>query len=198
MSSANVRSLAALHDARLALLRFGEQAQGAMEAWRQDVQRSLQWLEHEAPVYWKDQQAKAFNGVAAARAALETCRARTVAGHRPQCIDEQVALRKAQQRLQVTQEKLTVVRKWAVTMAQEADDFRARSLPFGEVLGADLPRMLALIDRMAAILADYAGLDSPETAHETQNAATSDAGANPLPEDSSDPETSEGDNGTSH
>src|SRR4051812_19107517 len=112
--SANVRSLDVIRDFKAALVRFEEEACIAMAALRQEIVRALDWLEHDRPIYWKEQVRRSFDAVAKARTDLDACRRRTVADHRPACIEEQLALRKAQERLKTAEEKVELVRRWAI------------------------------------------------------------------------------------
>ncbi|MFT2588664.1 hypothetical protein, partial [Escherichia coli] len=74
------------------------------------------------PNYWREQERKAYDLVASTRVALETCRLRTVAGHRSECIDEKKAYERAKLRMEFVREKQALVRKWLVEAAREANE----------------------------------------------------------------------------
>jgi len=143
-----VRFAAALRtfddDARRALVSIDEQAMGA-----------LQWLEHEAPVYWRQEIRRCFDNVSRTRAALETCRSRSVAGNRPACLEEMEAYRAAQRKLRLAEEKIDIVRQWAQRVRQEIDDYRGRVMNLRRRLEDDVPRTVALLERTVSTLDSY-------------------------------------------
>jgi hypothetical protein len=160
--SANVRSLSAIQDARAALVRFQEDAGQALDSLRQVLNQAQDWLEHDRPLYWREQVRQSYDEVAQTRTDLEACKRRTVADHRPSCIEEQKAYRKAQERLRNAQEKVDRVRHWAIQVRQESDEFSGRTGQLRRCLEDDLPRMQALLDRMLASLESYAGISGGE------------------------------------
>ena len=167
-------------------MRFEEDASIAMAALRQEIIRALDWLENDRPIYWKEQVRRGFDAVAQARTNLEACRRRTVADHRPACSEEQLALRNAQQRLQTAQEKVDLVRRWAITVRQEADEFRGRTGQFEHCLEGDLPRMQALLGRMIEAIAAYADVSAPSDDPAGENSPNSEnlhISPNPPPDE---------------
>ena len=157
--SAHVTSIEAILNFAGALRRFEDDASRALLTIDQQVGRAQQWLEYEAPVYWREQIRRCFDDISRARSALETCRMRKVAGHRPSCIEEEKALRAAKQRLQVAEEKAELVRRWAGRLRHEVDEYRGRIGSFRRCLESDVPRTLALLERTVAALEAY--LDRP-------------------------------------
>src|SRR5215831_18151435 len=99
MNSARVTSIDAVVAFRAALRTFQDQATQALLSLDEQAQGALQWLEHDAPAYWRGQIRRCYDEVARTRTALETCRMRAVGDHRPACLEEQEAYRSAQRRL---------------------------------------------------------------------------------------------------
>ena len=81
--SANVRSLDALRNLRVALLRFESEARRSSSALIVEAQRVLQWLQLEQPQYWKRQVEVAYQQLAEARASLMKCRMRRTGDFKP-------------------------------------------------------------------------------------------------------------------
>jgi hypothetical protein len=158
MAGARVSSIDALVEFRASLATFLERAQAAVGSLRQEAQRTLLWLEQEQPRYWSEEVRRSFDRVAAARTAYETCRLRTVAGHRPACIEEQQALRKAQRRLAYCQEQQDVVRRWSQKARDQADEFFGKIGPLERTLDRDLPSMIAAMERMVGSIEAYAAV----------------------------------------
>jgi len=183
--SAHVTSLDAMRDFRAALIGFREETISSLDAMRQEVHKAIDWLEHDRGVYWRERVRKGFDDISAARIALENCRRRGVAGHKPSCIEEQAALKKAKDRLATAQEKVELVRRWSQKVREEADEFRARVGQLSRCIENDLPQAVALLERMLAALEEYADLRTGEEAAPVEPAAVSPfppLSSSPLPE----------------
>lgn len=159
---AHVRDLDALRDFRAALIRFSEEVVGALQSMQMELQRGFEWIEHDRPAYWTAQTRRAFDRLAAARTALTVCRTRTVAGNKPACIEEKIAVEQAQARLRLCQEKVPEVKRWIVRLHHDADEFRGRMAGLRRLLDFELPQALAQLDRQIAALEAYAELPPPE------------------------------------
>ena len=153
--SANVHSVNAIKDVRAALSRFQERATNAMGDLRQKIDRTVSWLELDRPNYWREQERRAFDLLASTRVALDTCRLRTVAGRRSDCIEEKQAFAKAKLRMEYVREKQELVRKWLVQSGKEANEYRARTSNFQRTLETDLPLMIAQLGRMIDAIEGY-------------------------------------------
>ena len=153
--SANVHSVNAIKDVRSALIRFQERATNAMGDLRQKIDRTVSWLELDRPNYWREQERRAFDLLASTRVALDTCRLRTVAGRRSDCIEEKQAFAKAKLRMEFVREKQELVRKWLVQSGKEAHEYRARTSNFQRTLETDLPLMIAQLGRMIDAIEGY-------------------------------------------
>ena len=156
--NANVQSLNALRDVRLALILFQERAISAMGSLRTKIDRTRAWLEQDRPLYWRDQERRAYDGVASARVAYETCRLKTVGGRHSECIEEKVALQRAKGRLEFCQQKVDIVRRVTVEVGQQSDDYRGRSGPLQRLLDEDIPKVLAMLSRMIDAIEEYAAV----------------------------------------
>lgn len=152
---ANVTSIEALHTLRVALIRFAEEATGVVDGWRQEVLRTLEWVDIDRPGYWKEQVRRSFDSVAQARSQLEIARRRAFDGQGPSCIEEKVALQNAQRRLQFSQDQIHVVRNWAIKLQQESDDYRSLIGHLESFIKSDLPRAIARLERMLEALDRY-------------------------------------------
>ena len=154
-NSAQVTSVDAVVSFRGALCTFQEQAAHALMALDEQGLKALQWLETEAPAYWRGQVRRWYDEVAKARAALETCHMRKVGDHRPACLEEQEALRHAQRKLREAEDKIESVKRWAQKVREELDEYRGRVMRFRESVSGGVPRSLALLDRTVASLDSY-------------------------------------------
>lgn len=158
---ANVLSIPALRELRVAIIKFQQEAQGGLESAQMDLHKLVAWIEQDRPAYWQGQTRRAFDQVAATRAALASCQMRTVGGHRPACIEEKQAHAKAKRRLEECHEKLKRVQQWAVKLQREVDEFRARIATARRLIENGLPVTLATLDRQIEALEAYAEVTAP-------------------------------------
>jgi hypothetical protein len=194
-SEANVQSLDALRDVRLALMAFSERTASALGALRSKIDRTVAWLEQDRPMYWREQERRAYDLVAGARIAYETCRLRTVGGRHAECIEEKVALRRAKERLEHCRHKIDVVRHWTIEASRQADEYRGRSGPLQRALDEEVPNVIAMLSRMIEAIEAYAsvgvtmsGADSVSLGpidgeSESEATAPTTPAANPTPPD---------------
>lgn len=174
--SAKVTSISAIREFRAAVIEFQDEADQALGAVRQQILKALQWFEHDRPQFWKLQVRRGFEQVAEARSRLMTCQMKEVAGHRPTCYEEKEALRLAQRRLRIAQEKVELTSRSANALRHEIDELKGRLAPLEGFLAGEIPRMLALLERVSKILEDYAGVvtEPPDAADSVQGADHSD------------------------
>lgn len=181
MHGANVHTVDAIKDVRAALIKFQERATTAMGELRQKIDRTLAWLELDRPNYWKDQERRAYDLVASTRVALETCRLRTVAGRRSECIEEKKEFERAKHRMEVVREKQRIVQKWMVQSGREANEYRARTSTFQRSLENDVPLMIAQLGRMIEAIEGYSETTSARTDSTPAVASTVRDDESPLP-----------------
>lgn len=162
VGSANIKDIQALRELRSALLRFAEEVKSTLEQLDLEVQREMRWLEHEQPRYWSLQLRMAYERISEARSALSTAEMRTVAGHKPECIDEKKALRKWKQRLEHVEEKTRITRSWSLKAQREVDDFYSRIGQLRLYVETQLPGVQAWLERMSASLERYAEMGQEE------------------------------------
>jgi hypothetical protein len=102
---------------------------------------------------------------------------RTVAGRRPSCIEEKVALDKAKRRLQFCQEQIDRVKKWGVKLRHEIDEFRGRLAGLQKCLDSEVPEMADMLARSLAALTAYAEGNAADERRATQGESRVDDSA---------------------
>ena len=157
--SAKVTSVEAVSRFHAAVRVFQDEAENGLLALDQQVAKVLARYDYDLPHYWKEQVRRSFDEVDRARAAYETCRMRTVAGHRPSCHEEKEALALAKRRLEFSQQQVEVVGRWAVKLHRQIDEFRAQTGRFRQYLEGDVEKTAALLQRTLSSLETY--LDQP-------------------------------------
>ncbi len=154
---AKVSSVEAVAKFYSAVRVFQDEADGALLALDQQLAKILAWYDYDVPHYWKEQVRRSFDEVARARAAYDTCRMRTVAGHRPSCYEEKEALAAAKRRLEYAQEKVEVAARWAGRLHKVIDEFRAQSGRFRQYVEVDMEKTASLLGRTVSSLESYLG-----------------------------------------
>lgn len=166
--SARVMSLDAIVRFRGALGTFDDEASQILVAIDRQGQRVLQWLENEAPAYWRLQVLRCHEQISRARSALDTAMMRKTKDYTPSCIEEKDALRRARARLQEAEDKTETVRRWARLVREELEEYRGRIHSLRDCVENDVPLAIALLDRTLRALESY--LDRPVSESESQAA----------------------------
>jgi hypothetical protein len=151
--SAQVHSLDLLRRLHDVLARFGVTAQESLcmaESEIRHVHDALtDWLR-----YWRQQTEKRHEDVARARAALSHARAANKGQHAG-CEEEELTLRKAQERLRQAEEKVVTVRRWQRELPDHVKDYEGRARGLSGFLDGDLRRALVLLQNKVATLEAY-------------------------------------------
>ncbi len=173
MSFAHVDSVDALKHFRSALWKFVESANQALGEADSDLQRTLNWLEHDARTYWQGQIKKRTQALSLAK---ESLRAKTSVtrrdGTKPSAVEEQKAVSLAQGRLQNALEKLEKVKRYTKVFQHEALVYRGTIQRFVNLVQVDIPDAVAHLDALVDSLGQY-------TAPEEVRSAVTLAGSEP-------------------
>jgi len=166
--SANVRSLEAIRQFRVAVLAFAEEATAAVEMLRQQSHRALEWIDHDRPSFWRSETRRCFDDVAAARSHLAKRQQISVGGRRPACIEEKNVLQRSKRRLDAAVAMNTTVRQWSVKIHRAADVYATRIARLDRIVAHDVPQLVALLERIITTLEAYA-TSAPVAVAATQN-----------------------------
>src|SRR4029078_11305791 len=112
MTTANVTSIDAPRQFRASLVRFMAEVEAALVTLDLEAHRPLEWVEADRPRYWRQEERKASEAVGEARVALERCQVRLGGEDARYCYEERKALEKAKRRLQLSEEKVQLLRRW--------------------------------------------------------------------------------------
>ena len=176
--SARVGSIEALAAFRAALIRFAEECQDGATSLRLESRRGAEWVEVEQSRYWPQQAREANDAVHSARVNLERCELAVRPEDRRSCYEEKKALEAARRRVRLCEEKVRTVRKWAQIMNQEAREFHGEIARLEHYLESDLPRAIAMLERMITALEKYATSTAPPPTS-SSSSPTSAVDANP-------------------
>lgn len=158
---ANVRSLDAIKHLRPSVIRIEGDLSQALAALRTELNRTLQWIDHDCPEFWQRQVRESFDRVAQARTELMRKEMITVAGHKADCIEEKKSLQRAKQRLELSQEKIKACRQWSVKVHRVADEFSSKIGRTEQSLAHRIPHLLGLLERIILSLEAYTMTNRP-------------------------------------
>lgn len=181
--SARIQTIDAVTMLAAALRRFGEEAGIAIIDLDLEVNRALDWIQHERRDYWDTQVRRAWERIDEARADLDRCLRMAVADQRPSCYEERKALDRAKRRLRTAEEKVETVRRWTHTSDRETLHYRVSAGQLSGWLQAELPQALAVLERMQAALEAYLSGAAPAAASPTAeySAPAEEASGEPAP-----------------
>jgi hypothetical protein len=169
--SAQVNEIAALEEFRGALTTFAEEAGEALSAAEMEVRRAFDWLD-EQKKNWVQAVRDSEDDVVSAKADLERRKLARLFDREPDCTEQEKALRLARQRLEEAKDKVDVCRRWQPVLRREVEEYEGRARRLGGFLEGELPRGVALLERLIAALESYAGLSSLPAPPPTQEKAT--------------------------
>jgi len=158
---ANVRSLDSIEAVRAALVAFRDELEQALVAIDIEMRRMLDWLEHDRPRFWRTQVRNAADGVTEARAALHRHLMYPIAGERPSCQEERAALRRAEARRDYCEGKAERLRHWIREVQHEMFEYQGRIGQLNDLVQSDVPRAIAILDKLLARLHEYQAIHSP-------------------------------------
>ena len=148
--SARVNSLDALKALHAALARYGPEALEALGAAEMEIRRVLDYL-HQQLKHWQRQVERRHEEVYRARADLAHARA-IRQGERSGYVEQELALRKAQDRLREAEEKVAVVKRWLVHLPQAVNEYEGPARRLAGLLDADLKQASLDLRREALAL----------------------------------------------
>jgi type II secretory pathway component PulJ len=181
MGRAKITSIDAPQAMTTTLQRFQHEAATALEELSQEIQRAVQWIQHDCKQYWNEQLRIRQQEVTEARVNLERHQMMTVGDYRPSCYDEKKALELAKRRLALARERIESVRHWSYAISHAVHEYKGGVGPLARWLETDLPRALAALEQMSTALESYVAIEP----------ATADAGGSELASASRNPEDEE-------
>lgn len=157
MPQANVKATDAILAVKAAVLNFSKQTTDGLAEIDAEVRRTIDWLEHDRPAYWRERVRRAQDEVTQAKVELQRCLTfQASESHRPSCTEQKAALLKAQQRLRYCQEKQERVKHWRREAAHEMHEFQGRLTALATAADQDAPQAAALLDRVLRAVDAYA------------------------------------------
>jgi hypothetical protein len=158
-NSANVHSSEAIEAIRAGLLSFVEQVSDSIITMDLEMRRVLEWVEHNRPLHWKNQNRLATERLNEAQAALHKCLMypKTL-NERPTCYEERQAVKMAQMRVDYCQRKADRVRHWKRVLPHEVLEYKGRISKLKRLVEIELPTAVGVLERILRRLEEYSAV----------------------------------------
>jgi hypothetical protein len=175
-ASAQVHSIDLLKRFHAVLTRFGVDAQTALGSAGMELIRVENTIV-ERLKYWQQQAIKRQEEVAQARSALSHARA-LAESRRTGCVEQELALRKAQERLREAEGKVVTTKRWLRDLPECVKEYEGPARSLSGFLEADLRQALVLLENKIATLEAYLAIAA---SHDTARPTTQPASIAPTP-----------------
>jgi hypothetical protein len=197
-TGAKVHSIEAIKEFRASLINFVDEARNALGAVDMQINRAVQWLGQDQPLYWKAELKRRQQDMADARSNLHRKRLAARPGDPAKDTEEKEILRVAQRRVEEAEKKLETIKKWIPALQHAISEYQGRARPFGDSLGGEVQRSIELLAKMTTALDAYIAMappsmpsrESPSGASTTDATAASTAPAGSVARPEPEPEPS--------
>jgi len=187
MARASITDTQELLRFRAKLVKFADELRVALSDADGEVQRTLAWLEGEAPNHWQRQIRKLHEQAQQTKAVIRDKKlSKTPSGAAPSTAIEEKQLRLIVQKHEEAQQKLANCKRWRHLLDKEVLAYRGTARRAPGVVETTIPAATAELDRAASALDQYAALAAPQTPG--PNDAPSEAGSVARPRDAIGPE----------
>ena len=160
-NQADVRSVELIREFRVALALFAEDALGALGTVNMEAKRTIQWVQHDRRAYWSNEIKRRQEQVALAKAEVFRKKLAKTDDYTPAMSEQKEKLRNAEARLQDAESRVVLVKKWERELQQALFEYRGASQRMSSLVGGDVPRALAVLERMIAALESYLNVSTP-------------------------------------
>lgn len=169
--AANVRSLEALREFRVALIKFIDKAKRAISTSDSEVMRTQLWLQSEQPTHWTREIRKGEERLNQAKS--ELFRATLSQPDNPRGPTDQVRLvRKRKEEIEHSIQQLEKTKRWSRTFERNTNDYRGSMSPLSSALDGTAHKAVVLIERSIATLESYLASTAPTSEKSLESTET--------------------------
>lgn len=166
---ARIYDVESLRDFRPALIAFREQVAAALSSAEADAGRVLGRLQTEQLPYWKREIRRREDELHRTKSEMSMKKVMRD-GEGRATVDDRKAVERAKRSLEEAQEKYRITRSWIQRLDKEVMRFVGRIKPLKSAVAADVPRMVAELDRLAEALDAYLAMEPPAESSARQTA----------------------------
>lgn len=173
--AARLTDIRALEEVRAAFVKFRDETNRALMEVDIEAQRAVNWVRNEQAAYWKQQERKRHELLEHAKAELRRAQFPTTDGKIPSAIEQKKAVAKAEAAVEEAREKIENVRKWSRLLERELAEYTGLAQPLAGAIDSDIPRAIALLDRMTGSVESYLAV-APVAGDDEEGRAADEAG----------------------
>ncbi|MCA1695290.1 MAG: hypothetical protein LC749_11460, partial [Actinobacteria bacterium] len=140
---ADVRSVEAIKEFRVALALFADDALGALGGVGMEARRMVQWVQHDRRAYWQEQIKRRREQVAMARSEVFRRKLAKTDDYTPALSEQKELLRKAEASLQDAVFRAGLVKKWESALQQAVLEYQGATRRISTLASGDVPRATA-------------------------------------------------------
>ncbi len=170
--SANILSVQALKDFKVAMANFAEEARSSLGGVDMELRRTRDWLERDQLGYWQAQIKRRSEILQQARADLHKRQLSQQGSDAVSDSDQKEAVREAQKRLRKAEEMVALVKRLIPQLHHAIDEYHSHSQPLGDHISGGFEKSMAGLEKMIMAVESYLALRAP-TAPVFETAAAS-------------------------
>lgn len=144
-----------LKEFRNKMVIFEHTCRNALMGCDTQVRKTVDWLNGEQLIYWKTQLRKRDEAWVIARRDLEQAKMNSALTTKSSFVDEMKAVEKARRRKDEAEQKVDVVRRWAILLEQKIQKMQGPCRILSAHLDSIVPKALSRLDRMVTGLEGY-------------------------------------------
>jgi len=175
-NTARVDSIDTLKVFRVALIKFGEEANAALASADAEMQRMVGWLERDQLSFWQMNLRKRQEGLSRAQEALRMKKLfPDSSGRFPTPVEEEKAVRKWKAAVEEAEQKIAACKKYVRVLQKAIMDYKGGVQRFATWVEAEVPNAVQRLDRMVGTLEAYVSLGAGTSATSPLRQASLDA-----------------------
>jgi hypothetical protein len=164
--AANVRSLEALREFRVALIKFIDKAKRAISTSDSEVTRTQIWLQSDQPSHWVREIRRSEERLNQAKS--ELFRATLSQPDNPRGPTDQVRLvAKRKEEIEHAKQQLEKTKRWSRTFERSTNDYRGSMSPLSSALDGTAHKAVVLIENSIETLESYLRSTAPTSEEST-------------------------------
>lgn len=166
MSTSDVRNVESLERLRAGILQLSDEWDKTIQEIRLAVHRAEDYFSNRVPSYWRAQTQLAERELTEAKDYLAAKLASTRVSDRPSAIEAKKRVHRAQKRLDLCRQKMSLAKSMALQIRQQCDDMLGPLADMGEHCDAILPGAARELNGLLDTLRKY--MDSSGLNHSSE------------------------------
>src|SRR5690349_14121624 len=160
---ANVRSVEAIQQFKIALINFAEDAKNALGSVDMEIRTVRNWLVRDQLSYWQSQVKRCQERLSMARTELHRRKLSQSNSDSVSDTEQKEAVRDAQRKLHEAEDKVVRIKRWIPILEHAISEYDSQSQPLGDRLSGSFVATLHLLDRVLDALDSYLSTAAPST-----------------------------------